>query len=51
MAHNLETLLRWATLHGPGDSLIASLPVRSRLEHDPDPGLDVSLIPEGLLPA
>lgn len=51
MAHNLETLLGWATLHVPGDSLIASLAVRSRLEHDHDRGPDVSLIPEGLLPA
>lgn len=51
MAHNLETLLRWAKLHSPHASFITSIQINTVEVHDPDPGVDPTTIPEYLRPA
>ncbi|WP_338538090.1 hypothetical protein N5P18_14770 [Janibacter terrae] len=52
MAYNLKTLLRHASTYGcPETSYIASIHIIDIDMDDPDPGIDLSTIPEHLQPA
>lgn len=50
MAYNLHVLTKWAKKHPTPESAIASIIVQDTIAEDPDPGIDMSKLPEAYRP-
>lgn len=50
MAYNQHVLTQWAKTRTIPDSVIANMSVWDTLAHDPDPGIDMSTLPEAYRP-